>query len=368
MLIYFIFLFVLAIIHLWMFARTTNGNEIVLNKKYNKYFWICVIALTLLMGLRATTVGRDMSSYYDRYENYTYMLQALRYRSEFGFNYFNYCLNKLGVSWQLYLVITSAIISTTVLLFFKRYTRRIYFSLFLFMTIGSFTMAMSGLRQTLAVCFCLISFMLIETETYKGKKWKSIFIAVLFWLLAISFHNSAVVFAIYFILRIVKIRLSKKSIILGIVIAALSLVYGRYILSIVNILVPQRYADVSLFDSYAINPLIILIAILISAFCVSFTKVDHDGKYSWTMTVLFLFSLLNIFFTCLSVYQNQLGRLVYYFSNANVVLISKAIDDTSRSNKMIIVPVLGVMCLVFFYLGASGGTLQIDNYLFFWQA
>ena len=368
MLIYFVFLFVLATVQVAIFPRSTNGNEILFNKRHNRYFVICAISLTLLMGLRAVTVGRDISSYWDRYENYMYMLQAVRYRSEFGFNYFNYFMNKVGISWQLYMVITSAIISFTTLLFFKKYTRREYLSLFLFMTIGSFTMAMSGLRQTLAACFCLISFMLLEAEQHKWKKWKRILVSVLFWLLAVSFHNSAAVFAVYFILRLFKLRLSKKAIFIWIVLAALSLVYGRYILGIINLVLPTRYSGISLFDSYAINPLIILIAILIPLFSLAFTKTEEDGKFDCTVTMFFLFSLLNIFFTCLSIHQNQLGRLVYYFSNANVVLISKAIDDTSRSNKMIIVPVLGVMCLVFFYLGASGGTLQIDNYLFFWQA
>lgn len=367
MLIYFVFLFTLVLVHAVIFARPTHGNEKAFNRKQTTYFVVCAIALTFLMGLRAVSVGRDLSSYYDRYENYVYMLRSALYKSEFGFNYFNFLFNRLGVSWQIYLVITSAIISFISLSFFKKYTRRVYLSLFLFMTIGSFSMAMSGLRQTLAACFCLMSFMIFETKQYKWKKWKHLIISLLPWVLAITFHNSAVVFGIYFLLRIFNLRLSKKALLICLIFVSLSLFYGRFVLIVVRRLIPTRYVGLSLTDSYAINPLIIAIAVLIPLFTLVFSKTGESGKYDETATMMFLFSLLNVLFTCLSIHQSQIGRLVYYFSNSNVILISKAIDDTSSRNRLVIIPILMLLCLVFFYLGTSGGTLQIDNYLFYWQ-
>lgn len=367
MIIYYGFLFFLWIVQGLLVTKSTYDDEEKLAKINNVLFWIFTIALTLLVGLRATSVGADTAQYKFRYDNYMYMLQDIRYSSEFGFNYFNYVFNKLGVPWQIYLLITSFIICFTRLLFFKKYSKNLYFCLFLFMTIGPFSMIMSGIRQTLAVSFCLIAFMLLETDHEVKRKKTRLFFAIVLWLLAISFHNSSTVFAVYFVLRLLKLRLSKNNVIFLTIIAASSLIYGKYILWIIRALSPAKYTYISLDTTYAINPLIIVIAIMITVFNAIYLQTEDDEKYDKRTSILFIFSILNILFTCLSIYQGQLGRLTFYFTNANFVLISRSIDDMTERNRLLVLPILVLICLAYFYLGNVDGTMKIDQYSFFWQ-
>ena len=193
MAIYYGYLIIAGIVYLLEISRK---NSIVLSEKQkNRMTFVFALGMILIFGLRGVSVGIDTYSYYYRYTIYEKMLYSVKYASELGFNFYNYVLAKAGLPWQFYLLITSAIFLGILYRFFRKYSKNIYFSTFIFVTIGSFSMAMSGLRQYLAASLCLLSYMVLEEGL--NNKVKSWIIAITIWLIATSFHNSAIIFFLY---------------------------------------------------------------------------------------------------------------------------------------------------------------------------
>ena len=116
------------------------------------------------MGLRHPSIGSDTEHYLYIYSELS-SDQFLYYTtSEFGFVFFNYILNFFGAPPQIYLLITSAIISFAISYFFYNYSKSIFFSFYLFLTIGIFTMTFSGISQMLAISFCLLAYILFNKQ------------------------------------------------------------------------------------------------------------------------------------------------------------------------------------------------------------
>lgn len=365
MLVYFSLLAFYAILDMFFSLKNNNLEFSSTNKTYRI---LLMMGLSLVMGLRSVNVGIDTIQYQNRYFNYEWMMDASYYQSEFAFNYINYFFNNIGVGWQLYLLVMSAIIAYSIIRFFADYSKDLYCSFFIFITIGMFTMSLSGLRQTLAVCICLLSFRILSDDTYLNKIFRyTLGIALIF--LASSIHNSAVIFLILIPIIKMRLQLTRKQAAVFILIVSLSLFYKDILIPFVEFFSPQRYESFSLNSNYGINPLLIIIAILIPSFCLLING-DVDSltkKYDYITSMLFVMSILNILFTILSVNNDQIGRLTYYFVNANAILIPNALNQLNLRNRIILKMVIVVVCVGYFYMATNGGTLHIDNYDFFWN-
>lgn len=234
-----------------------------------------------------------------------------------------------------------------------------FFSLFLYITIGTFTMCMSGIRQSLAMVIVLFAVCLLLQ--------KKIFMPVMLILLASTIHVSAIVAFIF--LPLSRLRISRMTAGIMIVLCSAALIYKNYLTPLLILLAPKKYAGFSFDNEYQINSLLIVISIIIPVFCLIFmNRTEADGKYSNETSLWFMMSFMNILFTILTINNNQVGRLTYYFANANAVLIPTVVREMGPSNRRIVLFILIPVCLIYFYLGTKGGTLQIDNYMFFWQA
>lgn len=365
MIVYYLFLIIIAIVYTGMFGKRPAMSERLIEVRNKRYAFFLILGLACIWGLRAPTVGVDTEQYLYRYENYRYMLGSQAYKSEFGFNWLNYFFNVIGVKWQLYLFILSLIIALAIIHYFKLYSDGLLFPTFLFVTIGTFTFMMSGLRQSLAIALCLSSIVTFENNAQNKRKKTAYLIAILLWLIAITIHNSAVVFVLYFFIR--KFRVSKSSLWVALAFSVLSIVYGRLFIPLISLIMPKRYIGISLDAGYAINPLVILVATAIPVYSLVLARPQEDGKLSQVDSCLFLCSVLAVFFTCMSVNNNQIGRLVYYFSNANVILIPNCTKRFRHDSRPIAIIIIVLVCSLYFYIVSAGGTLRIDTYKFFWQ-
>lgn len=357
MTIYFITLAIFAVLSLNRRSVRIYQNGTI---SYQQIYYIfTVVWMTLLMGLRSSTVGIDTIQYENRYNNFEYMLNSSRYASEAGFNIFNYIFNKLGFSFQMYLVVVSLILMVLLLSFFKS-SKNQFFSIYIFITIGVFVMFMSGMRQSLAVVFCLTSLKFINDKKFIR--------AILLIALAISFHNSAFIFVIMLLLY--KIRLSKKQVAIMLLIASASLFYWRLIIGIMPYFMPVRYTDYALEIGYQMNNLLLVVAIAIPVFCLvmNVRDIEEDGKFNHMTSLLFCMSAFNILFTIMAMSSNQIGRLAYYFVNANSILIPNTLEGINDKRiKIIFYYTIAAFCLLYFILSVPGGTLKIDQYKFFWN-
>ncbi|MEW8992882.1 EpsG family protein [Clostridium sp.] len=358
MLIYF------GLITIWLLLYLLLNKKIRYNKKKKLlYAFIAGGFLFLVMGLRSPVVGADTNQYLYRYNYIIYNMNMEIFKnSEWGFELFNSLFRGLGFNNQGYILVTSFIISLSISLFFYKYSKNIFISFFLHLTIGMFTMSMSGIRQTLAICFILLAF-----NYMMKKKFVKFLISVL---LAYTFHNSAIVFLPIYLLR--NIRVNKKNGIILLLMTTSMLVLRKLVVPIMEKFSPQKYIDRYglTSDVHYVNPLLIVIAIAIPATCLFFwsrtEELEKNERELFYM--LFILSCVNVLVNILSLNSNMIGRLSFYFITFNVVLIPNIISlIKNKKLRTIAIFLCLVLPLIQFVISTPGGTLHIDQYRFFWQ-
>lgn len=364
------------IIALWLFGSANNGLKPIynLNGDINGYgkkndgrlsyvIW-GMLPLLLIMGLRSAEVGIDLVSYVNRYENAEEMMGVASTASEMGFNYFNLLLSKFELSWQGYLIICTIFLIIGLSAFLHKYSSDIFYSLFIYMTIGLFSMNMSGIRQSLAISICLMALVTYE-KLFREKKLKAYICFYVLVFVAITFHNSALIFVIVPFLT--SWRFTKKQCLFMLIVASAAIFYKNFITGALPSFEGTRYSDFTFDQEYAINPLVIAFTIVIPLISLYYIPTQQDGRFSNKMSLMFIFASLNVFFTILSINNNQLGRVGYYFIPCDLVLLPAMIASLNGSERTFVKIVTTLVCIVYFILGAIGGTLHIDNYTFFWQ-
>ena len=361
MLIYFLLLIIWIVLST-LFSK--NGRSIDSNpkSKWRFCFWAS-IPMFLVMGLRGEKVGSDTPAYLDRFENSLYILTEDSMQDEVGYNYLNVLIsNILGWDFNALLLITSFFISIVFARFIYNFSTDSLFSYFLHLTIGMFYMSMSGIRQCMAVSFCLIGLILVYKTDIKFKR----LFAVLLVAIAYTFHNSAFFFLPFVLLP--KFQLTKHKILIALFLSVFLFVFNDVIARFFIQFTPTRYQSYGLDASYEANFLVYLIPLAIIIFCIIFIKPDKQGKYNNDISIMFVFLLLNFFFMAFMPLNNQIGRISFYFINSFVILIPYALQDIPSHQRTSIKTATCIVCLLYFILGVYGGTLAIDDYYFFWQS
>lgn len=319
--------------------------------------------LFLLMGLRHYSVGNDTGRYLQRFNGILPEINlGLFEYEEWGFYLFNVILSKLKLSNQGYLMITSLVVVVSFMFFYYRYSKNIPLSLFLHLTIGLFTMSMSGIRQTLAIVVSMLAF-----HFMKKNKFIYFFLAVI---IAQSIHNTAIIFLPVYFIRNLKISQKRGVLLLGL--TSLILLFRQWLVPIISLLSPDHYLDryELLSDSFRVNPMIIVIAAAIPAASIllwkEVEKLDHQEYILFSN--LFFLSCLNLFYNILSLNSNMLGRLSFYFIPYITILIPNIISIIGNKKFRMIAWYLAIILpLIQFTLSTPGGSLRIDQYKFFWQ-
>lgn len=361
MLIYFLCLLYWLLLYAFRRGETTNTG-----------LFFAILPLFLVMALKSVSVGSDTISYYARYVNAETMLEASRTITEPGYNLVSYFFHDvLRVPFYVYYALMSLFICYNLALFIKYYSSNVYLSLFVYMTIGLFTMSMSGLRQMLAISICFIPLIVARKEEgRKNRKRRGRFyligLGVICSLIAYTFHNSALVFLP--VVFLFDIRLTKIETIAILLIAISTILFRSILVNVLDVLAPDKYEQYDFQEGYNMNILILLLPIVIGLFCTFVSNPEKSrSTYSKEMSLMFIFFALFVVFNNLALSHNQIARIGYYFSNATIILIPHAIHQLPRDTRRLATVPIILLCLIFFYLGTDGGTLKIDRYLFFWQ-
>lgn len=207
--------------------------------KHNIHFEIlsCFLLLFFFFGFRDLTILTDTVHYYDMYRDFVeeyngkkawYSLEVSRI--EPGFQIFQNILGKV-ISRDPYTIIcfSSFIITFFFLYFIKHVTTKIALTTFIFIATGVLLSYYSVIRQSFAVLLAIASY------CYFSKK-KNIK-AIILWILSVSFHYSALIVIVPFIL--VHIKWSKRNLFF------ISLIFLFLFFSIYSILNAIGLGDIS---------------------------------------------------------------------------------------------------------------------------
>lgn len=154
-------------------------------------YFIMAIAMIGFVGLR--TSYNDTSAYIHAYEliekgtnPFAFAGSWLSIGDNPGFRFVNAVLVNLGFSTQSFLMFYAVITVGIYLWFIRKYTTNIWFSIFLFITIGCYTFTLAAIKQCVAVAIALIG-----VDFALRKKWVPF---IVFVLIASLFHPYALMF------------------------------------------------------------------------------------------------------------------------------------------------------------------------------
>ncbi len=308
MLIY-ILLIVYILILPYIVSPFVRGDNVKI-QKYTALFGM--IAVFLLLALKAPSVGVDIKGYEQQY----YLSRRIPWNDfsyvyyENGYILFEKIFSKLGLSFQFFTAFIYFLECLSVYLIISKYSTDSRFSILFFVCYQFLVFSTSGLRQTIAVSLCTFAFLLF----YKQKLLPSIF-GLLLTAAAYTVHSSALIF---FVIPVI-------------------------------ILLNRYFSVISLSE--------LIIGVVLSLFIRStlwsfinnyFRKIESDGGFSLSGNFIFL---LCIALFCLFTYQmyyrtGLFGRRTLYTGTETV---TREPNDTFL--------VRASICIVLMHIMLSGGVL-----------
>ena len=212
-----------------------------------QYFLIIGSILTMIIGLRSVDIGIDTYQYELMFKSIiNYDLQSvlssrvsselysniLGFQIEIGYIIFNYIVSFVfGDNFQMVLLIIAALYVFSISMVIYKYSDNPWLSFFLFVTFGYFTFAMSGLRQTMAMTFTVLSVLFL----LRGRN----LLFLLFVGIAATFHISAVIFLPTLLFS--KIKINKTSLIIFFLLAVITYVYTVTVFGFLNLNARLQY-------------------------------------------------------------------------------------------------------------------------------
>ena len=325
------------------------------------YALLIGITLMLLMGLRSEQVGCDLPFYVARFINSPSMIERGMADSEWGYTLINYIFKaKLNANFQVFLFFVSVLCIGAVVTIFYNHSKDLTISIIEYIAVGNFALNMSGLRQTVAISIALFAIIAVEKRK----------IVVFYIMIAIAFlmHNSAVIFIpVYFLWGR---QLTKKQGVICLVVACAAFIYRLALNPLITLLAPAKYLNMNLDTNYEINFFVLLVPIVICIYSLVFMTVDDKGKFSEIDSFYFVFSCISILLMILSLNNNQLGRLSYYYNIGYAIILGSSMNahryKDPDSYKLIRILMIGLF-VAYFFISEKGGTMHIDNYSFFWN-
>ena len=172
---------------------------------YKLYSFLMIFPMFFLTAFRSINVGTDTIQYNRIFYLVTNFKEyASKSYIEPGYIFLNYLGNKIGISYNVFQVLVTSFIFTSILLFFRYYSVNIAFSCFLFLMLRMMFSVMNISRSWIATAIVLYSIKYVKRAQLK-KFVISIVSAT------ILFHTSAIFALILYPLCHMKLTTKRKS-------------------------------------------------------------------------------------------------------------------------------------------------------------
>ncbi len=345
-----------------VFLRLLNAQTNFDLKNKKVYLIIAGIAVAVVMGLRAPLgVGsRDTEMYAIAFEGMhnvnsfaTYAKNNLFdngfFLSESGFFFTMWLVSRFTANAQIFIFLTSAFMIFCVCRFIYKNSEDVALSLLCFITLGSFTFLMNGMRQAIAMCICLLAY------EYVKKKKLIPFLLVVF--IAVLFHKTAFVFLIVYFFQYFK---SAKSIVLYLAVSVgLFTLIPRFI-SFYDSVTGEDYSNATTRDSGGAIAVLVYLLALALALLVFKKFEDQTDKNSFYATLTGAALYIARFVT-----NQMVERVSYFFFLFIVLLLPNAIQKLSERERRLMKLIVGAAAVALFAYRLNNGSFS--NFRFYFQ-
>ena len=330
-------------------SKSTRAKQI--------YLTLFAILMTLMIGLRHYDVGsRDSFFYFTNWETMSSIPAAKLFSHikqtdlEYGYQIVVWLFSQILPRGQWLFMLSGAFFSYCVCSFVYKNCKNVVLALLVFNCLGIFNFMVQGLRQSIAMCICLLSLERIKKHEY----WQFFLYVVL----ACLFHASSAVFLIVPVLC--NFKFSYKSVFLFLLCVTVGIVILPTVFSLLNIILNDNYNSNSAADSGG------GVAILIYACVLLFGIVYRDQSSSDFALFFYMTAVAGILMVLRNAYSGIAERVSYFFAFAEMAVISNCVYSIKKSNQRLIVSgVIAVLC--FGVAIHKAGYSVLVPYYFFWQ-
>lgn len=334
-------------------------------KQKKNYLMIVGFTLAMLFALRGENYGgvydlRVYMDFFERTANTEWSRLFVNPEFEVGFVVLNKLLSYISHNGRTIVVFHAFFCIYSVCRFIYKNTNEVFWAFLFFFSLGNMGFFLTGMRQAIAICICLIA-----VESAKKRKLFSFAVTSL---IAFSIHQSALVFVVmYLLLRLDIFKRDKKIIVLPIV---LMIIFSSQIISFGQVLSDEVHAaETAKFSFNGIVPILIYTITILGQ--ILFVK-NKNGKTQDAPSIErkdpyigFSMTAMGLGLYFLRFYNMALERISFYYLQGAPVALADVVgylkrDRYGRAIEMIII----ILCFLLFLRRLSGASYA--NYVFFW--
>ena len=345
----------LLVYFLFGLARSSYNKNRVING--NAYLIVCGIIIALMIGLRHPLNGSvDTYRYFQNWilmrgVNYDNLVSALNTIDlEKGYLILVWLLTRIFYHPQWLLVLTGIFFSITICCFVKYSCNSSPLALMAFNALGSFAFMVQGLRQSIAMCLCLWAL-----ECLKRNSWLKFIILIL---LASTFHASALVYFVVFILS--KLKIDLKSIVVFSLAVITAIIMLPWLFELVNSWINDDYALGNGAESGGVVAILIYFVIIVFGLLFGNKNEKYFPLYIYmTMVAMVCMIMRNSVSTIAE-------RIAQYFAFGQMAVLAHSIKRFSDTTTKIFMG----MIIAFLLFGVAIYKVSYSvliPYEFFWQ-
>ena len=310
------------------------------NERYKKWLWrIGCLAMVLVIGLRSYYTGNDTIQYVRHFTSLRGTDWAdMQLEKDYGFFYYTKLVGVFTDSPTVYLLVSGLLSCWGIWDLIRRNSSRPLLALFFYITIGNFAFLLTGMRQAIAMSFCMLALRYVQERKL---------IPFAFWiLLAAQFHHSAYIFSVMYILGVRKVNFVSMAVNIGVTVAA----YFSYesLLNIVNEVLDYNYGVEEL-DNGVIFFAVLLIIVGVALYT---KKIWMKDRHT---TVIMNSGIMCAIIWVFRLIGRTAERPSMYWLNTIPVLLTESIDSFENKNDRFLIE-FGAIILTFllFIRRASG--------------
>ncbi len=352
--------YILLLVPLAIQHCAINEYNIDYQRKKQSALLFFFVSMTVLIALRHESVGTDTRNYIYYFEHFSKLSWNRLWNEsiEVGFTYFNKFVSVFTKEPQVFFAITAVIVSAMIYPTYRRLCVDSSLTIILYVTMSTFVMAFSGIRQMIAVGIGFIAY-----EFVRNKK---IIPYILCVILALTFHTSA--FMLIFMYPLYHARITKKWLVAVIPVMAVVFVFNKQIFSVIGFILTRFTGyEASVSQTGAFMMLLLFVIFAVFAFLIP----DEDALDNEVIG-LRNFLLLSVVLQMFAPLNMIAMRMNYYYIIFIPLLLPKIIE--AKSERWEQVAVVGrytmvILFLVYFFYNAyvSKSNLYVFPYHFFWE-
>ena len=316
-----------------------------------------LLIIYLLYVLRDYAVGTDTDAYFATYEQ----MKNVPFKDfdtiymEKGYQFLMKICILAKMDFRLFLCVGYAIAVVPLYFFITKFSKNVSLSIIFYICYQFLSFSMSGVRQTIALGICILSYLVLESKI----KWKYLWF---FLLVTAGFyiHKSALVFIFVPLVR--KIPLNKTSLVSFVVMFLVAFAFKD---KISNFL--AGYTGYAGTFTLGLNYMFVLFLIILSIMAIWYTNNINEKPQNLEMAKWLKMSCYALLLHT-TLYTTVLLRAASLLTIFFILLVPRIIEMFNEKTKKILIPLIHLVLILFFFITTlATNQLEITHYKFFWQ-